>query len=694
MTGVITSLPPVIQQPPGNNSSNPAGLPGLTYTPAVPTLPQTWTGLQTFQPGSMQFAGSTSGFTFLNASPIASGIADLPALTGTDILLANNNVAVVTNKSIDGLTNTLTNIPTGALDADLQAIAALTGTGILARTAANTWALRTDTGTANEITVTNGDGVAGNPTVSLPSALTFTGKTVTGGTFNSPALVTPALGTPASGVATNLTGTAAGLTAGNATLAATVTTNANLTGPVTSVGNATTIGANQVTRANEAQGVARSVIGVTGNATANVADIQGTASQFLGINSAGTALAFQTMTTDVTLSGPAATISANAITNAKMAQAVAFTLKGNATGSTANLTDIDVTALTVKSTPVAADLLLIHDSAASFAFKKATVGTVAAAGSVASFNGLTGAVTLFPVGTQNYTLVESHAGNAATYSLKTLAGIDATASTPIYVNTSDGTTAVITGALSVTLNSTAVHGSVSGVPFRLWFAIFNNAGTLLLGVRNCTSSTGISGFGGQGYASTANDNASVQVTWTSGTVLTSKQHTVIGYADYDSGMATAGTWITSPTRIQLFGPQIPLPGTVVQEIYFVNSSNTTTTSSTLTATGLTKAIIPNAVCNPIAINVIGGIFTSNAAVSGVTSRLTRGASSIGTTMNGGGGSSGSQNSPNVSCVAFDRPATTASTTYTVKVANGDNATSVEWNHNGIECDMIIRELMG
>jgi hypothetical protein len=53
---------------------------------------------------------------------------------------------------------------------------------------------------------------------------------------DSPTLVTPALGTPASGVATNLTGTAAGLTAGN------VTTNANLTGEVTSVGNAAVLG--------------------------------------------------------------------------------------------------------------------------------------------------------------------------------------------------------------------------------------------------------------------------------------------------------------------------------------------------------------------------------------------------------------------------------------------------------------------
>jgi hypothetical protein len=43
------------------------------------------------------------------------------------------------------------------------------------------------TGTANEITVTG----TTTPTLSLPSALTFTGKTVTGGTFNSPTLFEP-----------------------------------------------------------------------------------------------------------------------------------------------------------------------------------------------------------------------------------------------------------------------------------------------------------------------------------------------------------------------------------------------------------------------------------------------------------------------------------------------------------------------
>jgi hypothetical protein len=71
------------------------------------------------------------------------------------------------------------------LDADLTAIAALAGTGIAVRSAADTWVQRLIAGTANEITVTNGDGVAGNPTISIPTAVTFTGKTIEQGTYNS-----------------------------------------------------------------------------------------------------------------------------------------------------------------------------------------------------------------------------------------------------------------------------------------------------------------------------------------------------------------------------------------------------------------------------------------------------------------------------------------------------------------------------
>jgi len=96
----------------------------------------------------------------------------------------------------------------------------------------NTWATVTGgvtsiTGTANEITVTG----TTTPTLSLPSALTFTGKTITGGTFSSPTLTTPALGTPSNVVLTNGSGLPiAGLT-GLGTGAATAFGNAvNATG--------------------------------------------------------------------------------------------------------------------------------------------------------------------------------------------------------------------------------------------------------------------------------------------------------------------------------------------------------------------------------------------------------------------------------------------------------------------------------
>jgi hypothetical protein len=87
-------------------------------------------------------------------------------------------------------------------------------------------------------------GGTGVTSASITAFNNITGYTATGATgttssnlvfSTSPTLITPALGTPSALVGTNITGTASGLTAGN------VTTNANLTGPITSIGNATSI---------------------------------------------------------------------------------------------------------------------------------------------------------------------------------------------------------------------------------------------------------------------------------------------------------------------------------------------------------------------------------------------------------------------------------------------------------------------
>jgi len=53
------------------------------------------------------------------------------------------------------------------LNNDLLGVENISTTGLAARTAANTWTTRTITGTASNISVTNGDGVSGNPTVNL-----------------------------------------------------------------------------------------------------------------------------------------------------------------------------------------------------------------------------------------------------------------------------------------------------------------------------------------------------------------------------------------------------------------------------------------------------------------------------------------------------------------------------------------------
>jgi len=68
--------------------------------------------------------------------------------------------------------------PTFVLSDDLAALEGMTGTGLVSRTAANTYAQRTLTGTANRITITNGDGISGNPTFDVGSNVILTSSSI------------------------------------------------------------------------------------------------------------------------------------------------------------------------------------------------------------------------------------------------------------------------------------------------------------------------------------------------------------------------------------------------------------------------------------------------------------------------------------------------------------------------------------
>lgn len=230
-------------------------------------------------------------------------------------------------------------------------------------------------------------------------------------------------------------------------------------------------------------------------------------------------------------------------------------------------------------------------------------------------------------------IVHSRGSNAETIAIKNSAGDDPSANSPVYVifrnataATGDYTVITLTAATSVTIPSTATMGASNGVAFRLWVVGFNDGGTFRLGVINCLSGTDIYPLSGFSIASstsigTGSDSAHV---FYSGTGVTSKAYAVLGYASWESGLSTAGTWDAAPTRVQLFHSGVPLPGQVVQQAF--NSTGAVATGTTVMPNDdtipqntegdqylATTAVSPTAAANVLRATFSIGAISGNAA---------------------------------------------------------------------------------
>jgi hypothetical protein len=226
-----------------------------------------------------------------------------------------------------------------------------------------------------------------------------------------------------------------------------------------------------------------------------------------------------------------------------------------------------------------------------------------------------------------YSLAASVSSNALTIALKDEAGNDASASKPItfkFRSTTGGTGTFtlgsVSGALSTVISSGSTAGTSNNVGHRLHVGALLTGSTVELFWWNSQTSTGIASFSEHELVSTtaeggagAADSAGVAYSTTS---RASVPWVYLGYLE--STQATAGTWASSPSRVQ--SESILRPGAIVQRRASIDGSSATGTA-TIPADGtipqntegdqyLSCAITPTSSINLIEIHVKANFATS------------------------------------------------------------------------------------
>jgi hypothetical protein len=285
----------------------------------------------------------------------------------------------------------------------------------------------------------------------------------------------------------------------------------------------------------------------------------------------------------------------------------------------------------------------------------------------------------------NLQLNASVATNNLTVAVKGSNGADPSASNPVLIPFRDPIIAngdPVIRSLQVPLSISATSGFAVGCNnaqmCRLWIAAIDNNGAIALCLYNARSApagvfasliplnesnvaTSFAGSGG---------GANAQVLYCTSVSVTSKSIKVLGYIDIQE--ATAGTWATGPTTVQLSGPGIPIAGQTVQETGMNTASTQLVTSATPATSNMTLSLTPFSAADIVSCSV--STWESPATGGELTAQIYRGSTALAQSI-----TTGPSNTNSVVAVGpvFDIPNSTSSLTYALFVAAPSTNVTIE-----------------